>query len=343
MFNSQDDFDFTPQDYNYDSNHLPPSSAPDNHPNHASSSHFSPVRKKNRHNPVFMYLPSQGNSQLTQGNSGNTAGSGNNDSEDGFFNNPTGNLHLLSQDSQFFSQLSQGFNDRLESLTMNRQYVMSQGQGSDDNGGGEDSFMLLQHAEESAVSLAEAPSSGVSQTQGFSHMTQTSLMGKIGGGSNHVTGTSSSSFLSINTSLDNTFSVPGPPSSKLFNPALGVTSSGNGGTSGANGTSSTTTTTKKNTLTSTTTVETEKQVDIRNVTPNPFLQYSNGNVVYNAPNEAYYQHLLATSNIMSNSMPKMSKIWISPYQERSRYTTDFEENAQVGIGTFSKVTCVRNR
>ena len=103
MFQSQDDQDnfesFTPatQDcYSYDQ-------APGGQAQNINS--FSPLRKKNRHNPVFQYMPSQGNSQL---DGPMISGDGDSSNEGQF--QPHGGAFLLSQDSQFnFSQLSQFF------------------------------------------------------------------------------------------------------------------------------------------------------------------------------------------------------------------------------------------
>ncbi len=93
-------------------------------------------------------------------------------------------------------------------------------------------------------------------------------------------------------------------------------------------------------------VEAEKQIDLRMVTPNPFVSYylkDQQKKLYNSPSEEYFQQLTTSSGNIMNTLPKMTKIWISPFQERSRYATEFEECCPIGTGTFSKVTCVRHR
>jgi hypothetical protein len=94
-------------------------------------------------------------------------------------------------------------------------------------------------------------------------------------------------------------------------------------------------------------VPSERQVELHPVMENPFLKYqssSNGlathsAVVFNHPTEDYFQTLMSMSkyNSLRSALPRLSKIWISPYQERSRYFTEFEELLQLGTGTFSKV------
>lgn len=267
---------------------------------------------------------------------------------------PHGGAFLLSQDSHFnFSQLSQGFSDRLEQMTMGRPgqsmkasssllgpssqsmseapFTLHQIGNSALNGNsnlsassqvssqGSDSFMMLTsaHHEDSLLSYPtdNLPTPVVGIACGAQ---QTTLMSNISTSGKIPINTNSG--LSIQTD-QMSFSVPGPPSSKAVNIAVKPK-------------------TQKNILP--TTVETERQVDLRAVTPNPFLQYNAGPLVYNYPGEDYFQRLVSTTSLM-NSLPKLSKIWISPFEERSRYTTEFEECAQIGTGTFSRVSCVRNR
>lgn len=77
-------------------------------------------------------------------------------------------------------------------------------------------------------------------------------------------------------------------------------------------------------------LETEKQIDIRPINSNPFVQATMPTT------EAYFHNVHGV-------MRKMTKLWISAFKERSRYLTEFEELTLLGEGTFSAVYCARHR
>jgi serine/threonine protein kinase len=99
-------------------------------------------------------------------------------------------------------------------------------------------------------------------------------------------------------------------------------------------------------------IEPEKQIDLPSVNQNPFLSYD-----ASSPLEYYYhQYLSSSTSASAVSVPMSSKkrssssssafvprkLWIGAYKERPRYYTDYEEVMQLGEGTFSSVTAVRN-
>lgn len=120
-------------------------------------------------------------------------------------------------------------------------------------------------------------------------------------------------------------------------------------------------------------VEKEKVLQLHPVVENPFLRYSvpSNRLVFNHPAEEYFQRLqfvtapfptgsvsykhtnnnnkkttrrgVGTTIARSSLLPKLNSVWVSPYEERSRYYAEFEEILDLGKGTFSKVVCVRHR
>lgn len=102
---------------------------------------------------------------------------------------------------------------------------------------------------------------------------------------------------------------------------------------------------------STPTEPAEKQYELPPVVLNPFITNRVGSA------EHYFQNYLSLPPSSSQAKGKVqrggraaaakskqpSMLWISPYKERPRYYTDFEEILMLGEGTFSVVHCVRHR
>jgi hypothetical protein len=84
--------------------------------------------------------------------------------------------------------------------------------------------------------------------------------------------------------------------------------------------------------------EPEKQIDLRTVHRNPFINPQNH------PIEYYFQKFSKTTS-SNNALKgyKPQKLWVGAFKDRPRYYTDFEEVALLGEGTFSTVFAVRHR